>query len=278
MDEPLHIGETLRAARLAKGVSLDQAASATRIRRSALHALEAEDFDALPAPVYTRGFLLNYARYLGLIAAEIVEEYDRQQRTRAQPPLPPSNGERGRPNSRRGPKLLVALLLLAAIGVLLNFLYQEFLSAGPAPAATPERTATPTSEPTPLVELPPVRTPTPIPTPTTAPTPTPTAVTGVNVTLRAATQQVWIGVAVDGASAFGGTIGPDTAQGTEPRTWSGAESVTITLGRTGGIEITVNERAIGPLAASQDPVVLEAVDQGEGEVVITVNATPLPSP
>ena len=143
MDEPLLIGETLRAARLAKGVSLDQAAAATRIRRSALHALEAEDFDALPAPVYTRGFLLNYARYLGLIAAEIVEEYDRQQRTRAQPPLPPPNEERGRPNGRLGPKILISILLLAAIGVLLNFLYQEFLSAGPAPAATPESTATP---------------------------------------------------------------------------------------------------------------------------------------
>ena len=129
-----------------------------------------------------------------------------------------------------------------------------------------------------MVELPPVRTPTPIPTPTTAPTPTPVVVTGVNVTLRAATQQVWIGVTVDGANVFGGTIGPDTVQGTEPRTWSGEESVTVIIGRTGGVEIAVNERAIGPLAESPDPVALEVVDRGNGEMVITVNATPLPSP
>ena len=280
MDEPLHIGETLRAARLSKGVSLDQAAAATRIRRSALQALEAEDFDALPAPVYTRGFLLNYARYLGLYAAEIVEEYDRQQRARASlSPAPAPEAERPRSSSRLGVKLLVSLLLMVAIGVILNFLYQEFLSAGPAPApAPPPREATPTAEPTPLVELPPITTPSPVPTPTTAPTPTPTPVTGVNVTLRATTQQVWVGIDVDGVSAFGGAIGPDTAQGTEPRTWTGTESVSIRLGRTGGVEITVNERAIGPLAESSAPVVFEAVDHGDGEVVVTVNATPLPSP
>ena len=63
------LGETLRQARLDKGVSLADAARDTRIRRSYLEALEAEDLAALPPPVYTRGFLRTYAEYLGLNAA-----------------------------------------------------------------------------------------------------------------------------------------------------------------------------------------------------------------
>ena len=67
MQERQRIGETLRAARLAKGVSLEEAAAATRIRRSALQALETDEYDALPASVYTRGFLVTYTRYLACI-------------------------------------------------------------------------------------------------------------------------------------------------------------------------------------------------------------------
>lgn len=59
-------GETLRQARLDKGVSLADAEHDTRIRRRYLEALENEDFAALPAPVYARGMIRAYGRYLGL--------------------------------------------------------------------------------------------------------------------------------------------------------------------------------------------------------------------
>ncbi|HEU0072543.1 MAG TPA: helix-turn-helix transcriptional regulator [Dehalococcoidia bacterium] len=53
-------------ARQAKGLTLFDAERGTRIPRRYLEALEADQFSLLPAPVYARGFLRNYARFLGL--------------------------------------------------------------------------------------------------------------------------------------------------------------------------------------------------------------------
>ncbi len=66
------LGETLRRARLAKGITFEDAERVTRIPRKYLEALELENFGILPAPVYARGFLRSYAGYLGLNAAELL--------------------------------------------------------------------------------------------------------------------------------------------------------------------------------------------------------------
>src|SRR3989304_5413912 len=70
MSSPL--GETLRRARLSKNVTFEDAERVTRIRREYLEALEREDFNKLPAPVYARGFLRSYAGSLGPDPGELM--------------------------------------------------------------------------------------------------------------------------------------------------------------------------------------------------------------
>jgi cytoskeleton protein RodZ len=65
-------GAFLAAKRGERGLSLQQAASATHIRLEHLIALEADEPDLLPAPVYARGYLRTYARYLGLDEESLV--------------------------------------------------------------------------------------------------------------------------------------------------------------------------------------------------------------
>src|SRR3984893_19361206 len=84
------LGETLRQARLDKGVSLADAARETRIRRGYLEALEAEDAAALPPAVYTRGFLRTYAEYLGLNAQAMVDLFQPTARRDPAPSLRPA--------------------------------------------------------------------------------------------------------------------------------------------------------------------------------------------
>ena len=60
------LGAMLLAARERKGVDLARAERDTKIRAKFLEALESSDFKALPGAVYTKGFLRNYALYLGL--------------------------------------------------------------------------------------------------------------------------------------------------------------------------------------------------------------------
>ncbi len=69
------LGTRLREARESRGLTLQQVEEQLRIRRQFLAALEEERYDALPGDVYTRGFLQNYARFLGLPVEEIVEQY-----------------------------------------------------------------------------------------------------------------------------------------------------------------------------------------------------------
>ena len=68
-------GQTLKRIRQKMGVALDDIAMATRIQLPYLRGLEDEDFDALPAEVYTRGFVSGYAEFLSLDVQKVVADY-----------------------------------------------------------------------------------------------------------------------------------------------------------------------------------------------------------
>ena len=70
--------ERLFAARERKGVDLYRAERDTKIRARYLAALERGDYRELPGAVYTKGFLRNYALYLGLEPEEILAQWRRE--------------------------------------------------------------------------------------------------------------------------------------------------------------------------------------------------------
>jgi len=61
----VEIGKMLREAREEQGISLDEVERATRIRVRYIAALEAGDGASMPGEVYLKGFLRNYAVFLG---------------------------------------------------------------------------------------------------------------------------------------------------------------------------------------------------------------------
>lgn len=68
-------GPFLRKVRQYKNINLDQLSKETRISRSYLAAVEADDFEALPAAVFVRGFVAQIARVLGLSEAAATQSY-----------------------------------------------------------------------------------------------------------------------------------------------------------------------------------------------------------
>ena len=121
----LHVGEFLRAAREAKGMQLCDISSRTRIPEHQFVRLEAGDLDALPAEVFVRGFIRNYARAVGADGDEAMRRYQRMLDTRSGTVRRPVEvlNENGEPttesathaNRRRiGVALAVLLLLLIA--------------------------------------------------------------------------------------------------------------------------------------------------------------------
>src|ERR1051325_426475 len=65
-------GEELRREREIRGISLKEIADATKVSKRFPQALERKDPRTLPAPVFTRGFVREYSRYVGLNVEEIV--------------------------------------------------------------------------------------------------------------------------------------------------------------------------------------------------------------
>ncbi len=128
------IGATLKDARRRMGMDIKEAEDRTKIRTRYLRALEAEDWEVLPAPAYVRGFLRTYGQILGLDGEALADRYRRsfEEPATAAPPEPvirnrrPNGGRRpqgSRPPSRSGPILaigvgvVILLVVLAILGL-----------------------------------------------------------------------------------------------------------------------------------------------------------------
>lgn len=122
---PLGAGERLRAARVGRGLTLEQVAAQTRIPKRQLVMLEAGDFAGLPGRTYALGFSRTYAKLVGLdddeIAAQVraelnVGEYDPQGR--------PASFEPGDP--ARVPSRMLGWLSVLAVVLVLAGLFAFF--------------------------------------------------------------------------------------------------------------------------------------------------------
>jgi cytoskeleton protein RodZ len=250
------LGETLRQARLDKSVSLADAARDTRIRRSYLEALEAEDVASLPPPVYARGFLRTYAEYLGLNAQAMVDLYQPPARREPGPALRPAVPHLAIPRQiplRPVMYGISGIAFVAAIGFAWNW-YQDVqhtLNQGDSSLRARVGTPTPSGArlPTPFPIALASPSPTPAPTPEPTPSPTPT-IDGILVEFRT-TSRVYVEAAVDGQQVIGETLAAGS-QRTLPRAQN---SVIMRTSNGSAIDVTVNGVHQDPQAAT-DPVEL----------------------
>ena len=237
------LGETLRQARLDKGVSLADAARETRIRRSYLEALESEDVAALPPPVYTRGFLRSYAEYLGLNAQAMVDLYQPTTRREPSPPLRPAVPHVAIPRQLPLRPILIglgALTFLVLLGVAWNW-YQDvqhslrdqdtaLRAVRGTPLPTQAGARLPTAFPIALAS------PSPSPTATPEPTPSPTPVIdGILVKFRT-TGRVYVEAAVDNKQVLAETLPP----GIERELPLAKASVVLRASAGSALDVTVN--------------------------------------
>lgn len=72
----MSIGKELAKARHKKGISIKDAEEATKIRAKFLEALEKDDFENVPEPVYIKGFIRTYATFLGANSFKLIKRYE----------------------------------------------------------------------------------------------------------------------------------------------------------------------------------------------------------
>ena len=72
------IGEIFKENREKLGFGLKEVAHNLKIRYEYLRALEENSFESLPADVYTKGYIREYARFLGIDSEPLLKAYDKQ--------------------------------------------------------------------------------------------------------------------------------------------------------------------------------------------------------
>ena len=113
------LGNTLSRTRRARGITLEDAERDTHVSRRYLQALETEDFAIFPAPVYARGFLRTYSRYLGLNPEELVRVFPNGDLTIDIGPLPSVSRPQAQLINVNWVVAGVVMLFLLAAGLLL---------------------------------------------------------------------------------------------------------------------------------------------------------------
>jgi cytoskeleton protein RodZ len=230
------LGEDLRAAREARNLTLSDISERIHIRTVYLQNLEDEDWKAIGAPVYVRGFLRTYARFLGIDPEGSVARFNAT--------LPPGSvtatasmatgGPRLRPVERRGPSVwlwvvgAIAAALVAFVAYNYFALHNQDQTLGTAGSgAQPAATAQPSAgSPAPATPKP-VVTATPLGGPS-----------GLGLRFLASS---WVRVTVDGTVAMEGTYPAGTK-----RAFSG-KTAAVRVGNAAGVALTVDGRDLGTL-------------------------------
>jgi cytoskeleton protein RodZ len=266
-------GAQLRQAREQRGLSLDEVSTKTRVQRRYLQALEEGTVDKLPEPVYARGFLKRYADFLELDSAGMAERYFPMADIRKQG----GSGPRLMPPSPKPTNWLgyTVGVVVAVIGLSTFFalgnnrsepstsataqassksepsLLEKFVKSAGASiqgSKTAPSNVTPTSTKLMAAKAPanqPAGAQPPQQSILTPPsvTPVPTVEKPVQVAVKVAAD-TWVRVSADGRTVFQGVL-PKGAL----RNWSAKQSVKFRTGNAGGILVSHNQKAIGPLGA-----------------------------
>jgi len=213
---------------LAKGISLEAAEESTKIRRKYLEAMENENFDVLPGKVYVKGFIKNYAAFLGLNANSMVSAYEEMI------PALPAEKEDEVPSEKltridkpsgSGMLKIAAGLVLAGLAL---YIYMPSLMGAGKDKMTPDRTNNKAATQEKANEEKAQN--------------KQAARQGVNMVLNVTDNRSWMYVEVDGKPEFTGFL----ASG-QMKEFKGNEKIVLKLGNAGVVQVEVNGQKMGVL-------------------------------
>ena len=254
------LGNTLRDERERQKLSVNDIEQGTSIRALYIEAIENGEYDKLPGEVYTRGFIKNYAKFLGLDGDAFAKEFTAEihgappappvdekaveqpavEKTSVQPVKPAKPAKSAQPEKKSskvvgeirgenrgssGIPVVAAVVLIAALaGGAWAFLSGD---GGDVAGKPPAQTETVQPQPAPQ-------------TPIANANPAPQAPAD-SVKIEAKfNNRCWTLVTVDGAVVLEGVV-----EAGENLSWEGKESVNLRLGDAGAVELIQNGQNLG---------------------------------
>ncbi len=249
------LGSFLQSARISQGLTLATIAQETRINENSLIALEKNNRSALPADVFSRGFVRLYATYLKLDSGEAIRLYERQWggNGKFSDHHPPQSSS----PSLALPGFIISLLLIAIFFGVRIYYPSQFDDAGPRPVKD-NSGLSPTPQSPPAIDTnqattPTTATPQEIKTTAAAPaaieqaetaapeasTPSPATMPPPYEIRLQSLKKTRIKLALDGQGLIEKNLRPGSSQA-----WQAAKSFDLTVDSTAGINLTVNGTTI----------------------------------
>jgi len=134
----LTLGERLKKLRSDRRISLVEVSRNTRVQMKYLESLENSDFDNLPADVYTKGFLKNYADFLGVNDKALIRIFEKEKEIK-------KNLKKGKEKKDEKikplkissftftPRKMIITAAIVAVAVIIFFIYKEVGTFNSAP-------------------------------------------------------------------------------------------------------------------------------------------------
>jgi cytoskeletal protein RodZ len=225
------VGKLLRSERIKKGLDHTDIEAGTGIRASFIKAIEEGRFDALPGEVYVKGFIRNYANFLGLDAAKMVRMYVEKISTEEDDEEVPINAQSTSSTEKSSAAssiiwvVIVVLMICGAAGGI----YWWMNGPGKQGVVPPQQqqSNSPTSAPA---------------VPQTAITPTPQVMNRpANLSVRYL-QRCWTSVTADGKIVYEGV---PTAG--ETMSWQAERTIIVNFGNAAAVEVAFNGTPVGKL-------------------------------
>src|SRR6476659_9462975 len=128
----LTLGEKLRQAREARGISISEVAEQTRISPQYIESIENDDYRGLPGGIFNKGFVRSFAKYVGVDEQEALMDYSQLIAVNSAQPAEEPRTYRpevmtdDRSYASNAPTIIVAVLILglmtAGVLFLVNYL------------------------------------------------------------------------------------------------------------------------------------------------------------
>lgn len=240
---------------------MEDVARQTRIARRFLEAIEAEQFDRLPGLVFTRNFVRQYAEFLNLDPEPLLGKIPKVDIESTPMPHPPARVRRATWDPHWSSALSTAMWCVAAVGAGAGgYWYFEhpiqFTGFGNrhAQSPLPPRKVEAASVPAPAASMVPAAAPDVAPNTAEPAPPTeiaraaegaaidPTRPVQVILTAKEVT---WVQITADGKTEFTGTLRPNDSRAVAANTL-----VKVIAGNAGGVQISLNGRALEAIGPS----------------------------
>lgn len=249
------VGELLRAERLKKDLSIKDVESAISIRALYLNAIEEGNYGVIPGEVYVKGFIRNYATFLGLDPQQVMEIY-RQNKGQITENVPESSQQEEQPAPKppqSGNALFKWLgIAVVAAGIVAGVAWWSSGNQNPVPTPPPQSAAP--KQPEPITQQPVTQQPI-----TQQPGPNPTSSTQSVVPAKPAAKvivsakynsQCWTQIIADGKQIYEGI--PKRG---ESLTWEAVSNLTAKFGNAGAVDIVYNGNSVGKIGGNGEVIV-----------------------